>query len=246
MDGMGSLLLVDDEGTFRESTSRLLRRQGFQCQCAADADEGVRLLRCSRFDLLIADIRMPANPDLRLVREAREQDHQMPVILITGYPSVDTAIRSVGLSVVAYLTKPLAPDDLFRHVRSAIGHSRKRQAVTAIRGRLQSCLGDLESAQSKPIPRAGGKDELISIGTIRTLAACLSELLGLCARPDADRGVHDLCELLDCPQRPVCRDAIVDTIAVLKRTKESFKSKDLAELRTKLEGLFRPGTVPRS
>jgi FixJ family two-component response regulator len=240
MDGLGSILIVDDEETFRESTCRLLRREGFDCHSAVDADEGVKILQGSRFDLLIADIRMPANPDLRLVQAARELDNQMPVILVTGYPSTDTAIRSVELSVVAYLTKPLKLDELLGHVKPAIAHSRNRQAMTAIRGRLQSCLVDLESAQSKPIPRAGGKDEPVSIGTIRTLAACLSELLELCARSDADGCAHNLCELLDCPQRPVCRGAIVDTIEVLKKTKETFKSKELAELRTRLEDRLGP------
>jgi hypothetical protein len=82
----------------------------------------------------------------------------------------------------------------------------------------------------------------VSIGTIRTLAACLSELLELCARSDVDACAHDLCELLDCPQRPVHRQAIVDTIAVLKKTKETFKSKELADLRTRLEDLLGPRT----
>lgn len=238
MERLGSILIVDDDETFRESTCRLLQREGFDCQSAGDADEGVKILQGGRFDFLIADIRMPANPDLRLVQAARELDNQMPVILVTGYPSTDTAIRSVELSVVAYLTKPLKMEELLRHVRPAIAHSRNRRATTAIRGRLQSCLVDLTSAQSKPAPRPGGKDDLVSIGTIRTLAACLSELLELYSRSGVDGCAHDLCELLDCPQRPVCRQAIAETIAVLKKTKETFKSKELAELRTKLEDLL--------
>ncbi|MHB8957585.1 MAG: response regulator [Pirellulaceae bacterium] len=104
MQGLGSILFVDDEETFRESTCRLLRREGFDCHGAADADEGLSILRANRFDLLVADIRMPANPELRIVRAARELDHTMPVILMTGYPSMETAIHSVELSVAAYLT----------------------------------------------------------------------------------------------------------------------------------------------
>jgi DNA-binding response OmpR family regulator len=238
MDWRGSILLVDDDETFRESTCRLLRREGFDCQSAGYGDEGVKVLQGNRFDLLVADIRMPANSDLQMVQAARELDREMPIILVTGYPSMDTAIRSVELSVTAYLTKPLKWEELLRHVKSAMAHSQNRRSITAIRGRLQSCLVDLTSAQSKPIPRAGGKDDLVSIGTIRTLAASLSELLQLCARSAVDCGAQNLCELLDCPQQPVCRQAIAETITVLKKTKESFKSKELAELRTKLEALL--------
>ena len=60
---VGSVLIADDEETFRESTCRLLRREGFDCQCVEDAEETVESLRHVRYDALIADIRMPHNPD---------------------------------------------------------------------------------------------------------------------------------------------------------------------------------------
>jgi DNA-binding response OmpR family regulator len=238
MQRLGSILLVDDEETFREAICRLLRREGFDCHCAADGDKGVEILQDNRFDLLIADIRMPGNHDLRLVKAARDLDNQMPVILVTGYPSTETAVHSIDLSVASYLTKPLEISDLLCHVKPAVAHCRNRRALASILGRLQSCIDDLSGAQWNPIPRVGEKDEMVSIGTIRTLAACLSELLGLLVRSEGEGITVNLCELLDCPQRPVHRKAILDTIAVLKRTKEAFKSKELAELRKRLEGLL--------
>lgn len=234
---VGSILIADDDETFRESTSRLLRRAGFDCHCAKDAEEAVESLRSRRFDLLVADIRMPRNPDLRVLREARELDSQMPVILVTGYPSMETAIRSIEMSVVAYLTKPLDFGELIPYVRPAIEHSRNRRTLAAVRQRLGSCLADLEAVQSKRLPREDETDELVSIATIRTLASCLSELLELAARSGACRGSQNLCELLDCPQQPVHRRAIVKTIEVLKKTKGAFRSKTLADLRAELEGL---------
>jgi len=238
MDGLGSILLVDDEETFRESTCRLLRRQGFDCHSTCDGDDAVQALQGRRFDVMVADIRMPDNPDLRVVQAARELDNQMPVIVVTGYPSTDTAIRSIELSVAAYLTKPLDFDELLGHVKTAIDRSWNRRALTAVRERLQTCLAELETVQSRAISRTAGDDELVSIGTIRTLAACLSDLLRLGARSGVDWGSHNLCELLDCPQQPAHRQAIVQTIEVLKQTKETFKSKVLADLRTKLEDLL--------
>jgi len=82
------------------------------------------------------------------------------------------------------------------------------------------------------------RENLMSIGTIRTLASCLSELLTLFARLGPASKSANLCDLLDCPQRPVHREAIVNAIEVLKRTKGTFKSKALAELRTGLEDLL--------
>jgi CheY-like chemotaxis protein len=162
----------------------------------------------------------------------------MPVIVVTGYPCTQTAIRSIELSVAAYLTKPVKLEELLGHVKPAIAHSRNRRALAAVRERVESCLADLTGVQSDPIARKGGRDELVSIGTIRTLAACLSELLHLRADSALDAGDHELCQLLDCPQQPACRQAIVDTIAVLKKTKDTFKSRDLAQLRSRLEQRF--------
>jgi len=238
MPSHGSILIADDEETFRESTSRLLRRAGFDCCPTANADEAVEQLRGSRFDVLITDIRMPRNAELRVVREARKIDRHMGVILVTGYPSMDTAIRSVEMSVVAYLTKPLDFDELVPCVRSAVEHSRNRRVLAAVRGRLSSCLADLEGAQSKRLPREGEPDELVSIATIRTLASCVSELFELGARSGADWPAYDLCDLLNCPDKPVYRRAMLKTIQVLRETKGAFKSKALGELRTDLEGLM--------
>jgi DNA-binding NtrC family response regulator len=235
MDGLGSILLVDDEATFRESTCRLLQCKGYQCQCACNGDEAVKALQDRRFDLMIADIRMPGNPDLRVVHAAKQRDRQMPVILVTGYPSMETAIRGIDLLVVAYMTKPLDFDELLGHIKSAIKHSRTPRVLAAVRERLQTCLADLDAMQSEPIPGAAAEEVMVSVGTIRTLAACLSDLLALPGEPAAGSGLSHLCELLDCPQRLTHRQAILDAIAVLEATKDNFKSKSLAELRTRLE-----------
>ena len=241
MDGLGSVLLVDDEETFRESTCRLLRREGFECQCAGNVNEATKALQDRPFDLMIADIRMPGNPDLRVVHAAKELDSQMPVVLVTGYPSAETAIRGIDLSVAAYMTKPVDFDELLGHVRAAVDHSQNRRALVAVRDRLRTCLAELDAIASVPIPPAAGSHETVSLGTIRTLAACLSELLTIATRTGLTS--RNLCELLDCPQQPVHRQAILHAVEVLKETKGTFKSKALAELRTQLEGLLEPSSI---
>jgi DNA-binding response OmpR family regulator len=228
----GLVLLADDEESFRESTCRLLERRGFQCQCAADADQAVAKLQQVRYDVLISDIRMPRNPDLRVVREARALDNHLPIILVTGYPAVDTAIRGINMAVDAYLTKPFDIDDLVAHIRKGVERSHIRRRLASAAERLRAVLADLESDQAEAMwhDRAGDEDALV---TIRTLAACLSDLLA--AKPPAGGGATNLCDLLDCPQRPMHRQAILHAIDVLEKTKENFKSKQLAELRAGLE-----------
>ncbi len=237
MDSSGSILIVDDDDTFRVSTSRLLEQAGFDCHGVRDADQAVDQLRQQRFDLLVSDIRMPHSPKLRVVREAGKLDDRMPVILVTGYPSMDTAVQSVALSVVAYLTKPLDFDELLEHVRAAVQCSRQQRTIATVVERLRSILEDLETASPVPSPQMGSGAAMVPRETFRTLASCLSQLLDIAERSGAAPGSHGLCELLDCRQQPVYRQAILETIRVLKATKQTFKSKALAQLRAELEKL---------
>ncbi len=230
----GTILLADDEETFRESTSRLLQREGFECYGASDTDQAIACLRQRQFDLLLADIRMPRNPELRVVREAHDIDRQMAIILITGYPSMETAIRSVEMSVSAYLTKPLDYEDLLRHVVSAVERSRRRRLVTGVSERLETVLGDVRTVAAQPLADQDAAND-VRMSTIRTLASCLSDLLSIATPAGGDQRLPFLCEMLDCPRQPAHREAIAHAIDVLKKTKDTFKSKVLAGLRAELE-----------
>ena len=231
---IGSVLIADDEETFRESTSRLLRREGFDCHCVEDAEAAIESLRRVRYDVLIADIRMPHNPDLRVVKEARELDRHMPIILVTGYPSADTAIKAIGMAIDGYLIKPVDFDQLLAHVHAGVDRSHARRRTSSVIERLCAVVTDLEGENSMSLSRNDATDAS-SLATIRTLAACLSDLLVTCKGFAAEHGAGNLCELLDCPQLPAHRQVILHAIEVLEKTKDSFKSKQLAELRAKLQ-----------
>jgi DNA-binding response OmpR family regulator len=230
----GSVLIADDEETFRESTCRLLRHEGYDCRCVKDAEEAIEGLHHEYFDVLVSDIRMPYNPDFRVVKTAREIDRDLPIILVTGYPSMDTAIRGIDMAVDAYLTKPLNYDELLQHIHGAVKRSHGRRRLASVIERLGSVIADLESAKTGPLSR-NPESNACALTTIRTLASSLSDLLVLWEKTAADHGLHNLCELLDCPQQAQHRIAIQDAVAVLEKTKDNFKSKQLAELRMRLE-----------
>jgi DNA-binding response OmpR family regulator len=132
------------------------------------------------------------------------------------------------------LTKPVDFEELLGHVHGAVHRSHARRRTSAVIERLCSVVVDLETENAKPLS-ANDKANESCLATIRTLASCLSDLLVFWERPAAEHGMHNLCELLDCPQRPAHRQAILHAIDVLERTKDNFKSRQLAELRVKLE-----------
>jgi DNA-binding NarL/FixJ family response regulator len=128
------LLLADDEETFRNSVAVLLRREGYVCDVASNVDEAIDRLNANAYDLLITDLRMPGNMDLELLKAASASDGSLPIIVVTAYPSVPTAIEAVRCAVVDYLVKPFDFDQLVRAVRQAL------KAWSAAR-MLESSLG---------------------------------------------------------------------------------------------------------
>src|ERR1700759_4145454 len=99
----GTLLLADDDETIRTGLSELLRRHGFECEVAANGTDALAKLRETSFEALLSDMHMPGNVGLELIENVPQIAAGLPVILLTGRPSVASAARSLRLSVTAYL-----------------------------------------------------------------------------------------------------------------------------------------------
>lgn len=236
-----SILVVDADRAFRSSVAGLLRTERCECSGVADASQAVALLHSTRYDVLIADVHVPGNEDLHFVHEASQIAPGMPVILVSGAAAVESVADAFRLPVVAFLTKPFEEDLLKGHVQQALRHSKVYATVCRVLRHLGECVHDLKEVEhghlaSRTTPRSA--TVAIPQLTIRLLASCLSELLSLEAGLNLGKGCGNLCRLLDCPQRPIYRDAMHDTITVLERTKGTFKSREIGQLRIRLEQLL--------
>lgn len=129
MASQGRILIADDEKSFLKNSADLFRREGYVCDCALDGVEAVNLLRSHQYDVVISDIRMPGNTDLKLAQEVNRLQDGVPVLLVTGYPSMDTAVQAVELPVVAYIEKPVEFKLLLSRVKSAIMRMRSQNAA---------------------------------------------------------------------------------------------------------------------
>ena len=140
------ILVADDEPLFLRTTAELLRKAGFECACAADGKAALQALAREHFDLVLSDLNMPGNLKLELLREGRRQWPEIPLIIITGAPSLPTAIESVRLGITDYLLKPVKYDDLLASVRRALAHragSRPPMAdETVSTGRFPELVGE--------------------------------------------------------------------------------------------------------
>lgn len=126
------ILVADDEPLYLRTTGDLLRKSGYECVCVPDAGQAMQRLREEDFDLVLSDLNMPGNLKLELLHDHSRLRKHVPIIVITGVPSLPTAIESIRLGIADYLLKPIKFEDLLRSVQNAIEHSAKTQAAAAI------------------------------------------------------------------------------------------------------------------
>lgn len=116
------ILIADDEPLYRDTTAELLRDEGYECRCVENAQDAIEVLRGHAFDLILSDLSMPGNLNLELLKEGRTRFSHIPMIVVTGVPSIPSAIESVRLGITDYLLKPVKFDELLKAIERAIHH----------------------------------------------------------------------------------------------------------------------------
>jgi len=230
----GCVLIADDDRAAREGLLLMLRRLGYTCESAANADQALTLLRAAPAEVLLSDIHMPGNIQLELVEAATKLIPGLPVVLLTGRPSVETAARSVRLPVSAYLTKPPNLEELTRELDRAIAGYREYTLIQAGRKRLQDWereLSQIEAMMRHPSPdvSTGALEDFIRV-SLRQAILTLADLERATQVLDARAG-----DRLRAVEHVA---ALRHAVEVLERTRQNFKSKDLADLRRQLEQLL--------
>jgi CheY-like chemotaxis protein len=206
----------------------------------------MELLRKNRYDVLVADICMEGNNDLALVRDSGRIAPGLPVILVTGHPSLETAIPSIQLAVMAYLRKPVDYALIRDQIRLATEHSTLHRTMTEIHQRLSSAAAEFAASQGQ-LSAHSEPAQLVPLSLVRDVSTALMQMLRLRASLGCEDGNQTLCSLLDCNMHPNYEDAIADTIEILRQTKSSFKSKELGALRLRLESVLeKPHFLPPS
>ena len=128
------ILVVDDDVSLLTLVQRILGNADFDVEASASGLGALDLLSEQPFDVVLSDISMPDLDGLALVRAVKQADPELPIVLITGKPSVDTIMTATGLGVFKYLTKPILPEVLRETMGEAIAASRKGRSARADTG----------------------------------------------------------------------------------------------------------------
>jgi len=118
---MKSVLIVEDEAIMRESLRDWLKDRGYEVETAQEGEEALQEIGKRGFGVVVLDLRLPGKNGLELLKEATAQNPKLKGIIITAYPSMETAVEAMKIGAVNYLVKPFAPDALEKSIQEVLG-----------------------------------------------------------------------------------------------------------------------------
>ena len=119
-----NILIADDEEAIREVVSTLLESQGYACKTCPDGRVALESFRDGSFDLVLSDIVMPEMNGLKLLAALRQEDPDVPVIMVTAMHDISIALEAIRAGAYDYILKPFEKDQLYMSVRRALEHRR--------------------------------------------------------------------------------------------------------------------------
>jgi len=117
-----NVLIVDDEEAVRLSCLRSLESARCDVEAVPDENEALRAMERTAFDVVMLDLRMPGTDGMTVLRTIKERWPESEVVIITGYPSLETAKEAIRLGACDYLEKPVGPDEIIKAASSAMLH----------------------------------------------------------------------------------------------------------------------------
>jgi DNA-binding NtrC family response regulator len=115
--GRFKILVVDDEPIVLDSCKLILEAEDYDVELVPSVDEAVEALKKSDFGLLLVDVKMPVRDGMSLMREVKENWPEMPIVVMSGYPTRETVAAVAEIGASKFIPKPFTPDELCEIVR---------------------------------------------------------------------------------------------------------------------------------
>ncbi len=148
------ILVVDDESNIRESLVRALNLMGYHAQEAQSGREALEMLESASFDLMVLDMRMPEMDGMEVMQRARRIRSDLPIVVLTGHATLDSAIAAVKSGAADYMLKPASIHDIAAAVATALKsrtEQLRQQHWLSVMGEAVDALRQTEAAPPVPL-----------------------------------------------------------------------------------------------
>jgi len=157
MSSEGHILIVDDEASLRQTLARILQRAGFEVTTAAAGSEALALLSQHEFDLVYLDIRMPDMGGLEVLRIIHTKFAELPVILFTAQPDLNSAVEALRRGAIDYLLKPLKPQTVIDRSKAILAEKQKERRKRELQRQIDSLQTELNALENEALPQPNQK-----------------------------------------------------------------------------------------
>jgi DNA-binding response OmpR family regulator len=147
MNTDGHILIVDDEASLRQTLARILQRAGFEVTTTTNGSEALTLLSQHEFDLVYLDIRMPDISGLEVLKTIHAKYPELPVILFTAQPDLNSAVEALRSGAIDYLLKPLKPQAIIERTRSLLVDKQKERRKRELQRQIDALQAELNTLE---------------------------------------------------------------------------------------------------
>ena len=148
---MSKILIIDDEAAIRSALKEVLEYEGFSISEAPDGETALKMVMKESFDLIFCDIKMPKLDGLDFLSELKKEEINVPVVMITGHGTIDTAVEAIKRGAYDFIQKPLDLNRVLVSTRNANKHDALVKETKTLKKKLHKVLGSNIIGQSKSI-----------------------------------------------------------------------------------------------
>jgi len=165
------VMLVDDDDNVREAIAEIFERKGWLVGAFNGADAAVEALRKDHYDVVLADINMPGISGMEFLYLAKEVAPNTPVVIITGYPSIDLAVEAMRVGAVDFLAKPFKVEELEITVRKAVGGASVSTPALAGETKGTRAIGSMPTSARRRL-----EDKIKELSILHTISETLDDV----------------------------------------------------------------------
>jgi two-component system, OmpR family, alkaline phosphatase synthesis response regulator PhoP len=148
MSPSGHILIIDDEAALRQTLARILQRAGYEVTTAESGEMALSLLSNTSFNLIYMDMRMPGMAGLEVLKIIHNSQPNLPVVLFTAQPDLNSAVSALRLGATDYLLKPLQPQVLIERTQAILARQEKERRKHEIQTQIQALQTELKSIEN--------------------------------------------------------------------------------------------------